>query len=100
MQEVQSHKRVIDVVTEKAQVVSQQGDADSVLSMIKSVCERYENLVDKLQKSIRQLEDSLNAYQVFQDLQKAHQDYQKQLWEKLSVFTGVDQFFHFFLGSL
>lgn len=41
----------------------------------------------KAQNVVKQLDDCLNIYQNFYDLQKAHQDYQKQLWDKLQSYT-------------
>lgn len=36
---------------------------------------------------IQQLENCLEVYQQFYELQKAHQDYQKQLWENLATYS-------------
>ena len=33
------------------------------------------------------MEDSMEVIQQYQDLQRSHQDWQKQMWDKLSVYT-------------
>lgn len=90
-QEVLSHKRIIESVTEKAQVLLQltndeQGNQE-VQETVKSINKRYKNLVKNTQKAIARLEESLEIYQQFSDLQKAYQDYQKQLWDRLATYT-------------
>jgi len=53
-----------------------------------SINKRYEELVNNLLVTITQLEESLDAFQQFHDLQKSHQDYQKQLWDRLAGYSG------------
>ncbi|KAL1139463.1 hypothetical protein AAG570_006447, partial [Ranatra chinensis] len=81
LQEVVSHKRVIETVAEKAEAINHD------TTDIKNVNLRYEALVDKFLKSITQLEDCLDAFQQFADLHKIHQDYQKQMRDRLSTLT-------------
>lgn len=91
LQEIVSHKRVIENVTAKAQsLVQLTNDAEKtaeVASNIESINNRYQALVKNAQDNIQKLEDCLEVYQQFYDLQKTHEDYQKQLWEKLSSFS-------------
>jgi nesprin-1 len=83
-QEIVSHKRIIDGVTEKAQTLVQltnnKEKTAEVEDSIKSINHRYKNLLQAVQKNIKQLDNCLEVYQQFYDLQKAHQDNQKQLW--------------------
>lgn len=90
LQEVLSHKRVIEAVGEKAQALAQVSSygAGDVLSTVDSINKRYEDLVNNFLVAITMLEESLDAFTLFQDLQKSHQDYQKQLWDRLSVYSG------------
>ncbi|XP_075225316.1 muscle-specific protein 300 kDa isoform X2 [Lycorma delicatula] len=87
LQEVLSHKRVLEMLTEKAEALSPQVESNKIEEAVGAVNKRYEELVDKLLKNITHLEDSLDAFQQFNDLQKAHQDYMKQLWDRLSGLT-------------
>lgn len=88
LQEIVSHKRVIENVTAKAQsLVQLTNDAEKTAEVeknIESINNRYQALVKNAQANIQKLDDCLDVYQQFYDLQKAHEDYQKQLWEKLS----------------
>lgn len=90
-QEIVSHKRIIEAVTEKAQGLLQLTNDDNVnqeiQETVKNINKRYKSLVKNVQKAIARLEESLEIYQQFSDLQKAYQDYQKQLWDKLSSYT-------------
>ncbi|GLH12194.1 Uncharacterized protein GBIM_16929 [Gryllus bimaculatus] len=92
LQEVITHKRVIEAVSEKAHAVVQLSspkatDDHEVLQTVKNINERYESLVNNLLVMITQLEESLDAFQQFHDLQKLYQDYQKQLWDRLSAYS-------------
>lgn len=85
LQEVLSHKRVLEMLTEKASALDSDG---AELATVQGIGKRYEQLVDRLLTTITQLEDSLDVFQQFTDLTKTHQDYQKQLWDRLSSLTG------------
>lgn len=85
LQEVLSHKRVLEMLTEKASALDSDGGE---LATVQGIGKRYEQLVDRLLTTITQLEDSLDVFQQFTDLTKTHQDYQKQLWDRLSSLTG------------
>lgn len=90
-QEIVSHKRIIEGVTEKAQALVQLTNNESgskeVQDTVKSINKRYKNLVKNVQKAITRMEESLDVYQQFSDLQKSHQDYQKQLWDRLAGYS-------------
>ncbi|GBO98724.1 Nesprin-1 [Eumeta japonica] len=96
LQEIYSHKRVIETVTEKAKSVAsslQSGKEsnEEIVSMVKSIWERYNNLTSTLSAIISKHEAIFEVYQQFNDQQKSLQDYQKHLWDKLhllSDFTG------------
>lgn len=94
LQEVISHKRVIEAVTEKAQALVQltndKEGGKEVQETVDSINKRYEELVNNLLVTITELEESLDVFQQFHDLQKSHQDYQKQLWDRLAGYSGKD----------
>ncbi|KAJ8984006.1 hypothetical protein NQ317_006860, partial [Molorchus minor] len=89
-QEIQSYKRIIEGVTEKAkaliQLTNNKEKAAEVEENIKSINDRYQNLCKTAQSNIKQLEDCLDIYQQFYDLHKAQQDNQKKLWDKLNSY--------------
>lgn len=78
-------------ITEKAQsLVKLSNSKENTLEVeenVKYIKNRYQNLVQGAQKVVKELENCLNIYQNFYDMQKAHQDYQKQLWDKLQSYT-------------
>lgn len=78
------------MLTEKAQALANQDQAQNVPEVIQNINKRYEQLTDNLLKTITQLEDSLDAFMQFTDLQKSHQEQQKQLWDRLSGLTGME----------
>lgn len=88
LQEVLSHKRIIESLLEKSKSLPQINKDQALEKSIIIVNKRYEDLVDGILKTISQLEESLDIFQQFQQLQKAYQEDQKQLWDKLSSLTG------------
>lgn len=80
------------MLTEKAQALASQDQAQNIPEVIQNINKRYEQLTDNLLKTITQLEDSLDAFIQFTDLQKSHQEQQKQLWDRLSGLTGLSHF--------
>lgn len=96
LQEIYSHKRVIETVTEKAKsvaasIASSKGESDEMTAIIQSVWDRYNSLTNRLSAVIEKHENAFDIYQQFNDQQKSLQDYQKQLWDRLhslSDFTG------------
>ncbi|XP_071454862.1 muscle-specific protein 300 kDa-like [Hetaerina americana] len=92
LQEVLSHKRIIESLNEKAQALSQlRGTQADIPKAADQINKRYEKLVNNYLVTITALEESLDATQQFQDLQKLYQDIQKQLWERLSSYSGQYQ---------
>lgn len=86
MQEINSHGRIIETIMEKGKTIKAPKDGmDSELSLK----ERYDLLHEKMNNSISQLENYLETYQQYQDLHKTYQDTQKQLWDQLSIHTGL-----------
>lgn len=77
-----SHKRALEMLSEKASGL----DCDA--TEVAAIQKRYEHLLDRYLTTITQLEDSLDVFHQFSDLSKTHQDFQKQLWERLSSVTG------------
>lgn len=96
LQEIYSHKRVIETVTEKAKNVaatmhSGKDESDEMTAIIQSVWDRYNALTNRLSGIIDKHEKTFEIYQQFTDQQKSLQDYQKHLWDRLhllSDFTG------------
>ncbi|XP_059468655.1 muscle-specific protein 300 kDa isoform X2 [Neocloeon triangulifer] len=87
LQDVLSHKRIIETVCDKAKALSQSSNFGNseTLKAGQQINDRYEKLVNNFLMNIAALEESLDAFTVFHDLQKSHQDYQKQLWERSSA---------------
>lgn len=99
MQEILSHNRIIENITEKGKSMKKpKYETNSEVSLK----DRYDSLREKMNNSILQLENYLETYQQYQDLYKSYQDTQKQLWDQLSTYTGlfyiilVFSFFHNF----
>ncbi|CAG4999353.1 unnamed protein product, partial [Parnassius apollo] len=96
LQEILSHKRVIETVTEKAKSVAStlltgKEENDEMSSLIQSIWDRYNALTNRLSSIIDKHESTYEIYQNFADQQKSLQDYQKHLWDRLhllSDFTG------------
>ncbi|CAH3870841.1 unnamed protein product [Pieris brassicae] len=96
LQEISSHKRVIETVTDKAKTVaasiqSSKKETEETTSIIKSIWDRYNALTSRLTAVIDNHESTYEIYQQFTDQQKSLQDYQKNLWNRLhllSDFTG------------
>lgn len=96
LQEINSHKRVVETVTEKAKGVaanlaSVKGDNNDMNAIIQSIWDRYNALTSRLAAIIDKHEKNFDIYQQFVDQQKSLQDYQKHLWDRLhllSDFTG------------
>lgn len=92
LQEIGSHKRVIETVTEKAKNVaatlhSSKGENDEMTAIIQSVWDRYHTLTNRLSGIIDKHESTFEIYQQFSDQQKSLQDYQKHLWDRLHLLS-------------
>lgn len=90
LQDINSHKRIIEAVNDKASALLQNNvasNADEIKAIINSINSRYENLGQNCKKLIGQLEDAIDVYQQFSDMQKVQQDYQKNLWDRLTGYS-------------
>lgn len=85
MQEINSHSRVIETLIEKGKTMKPKDELYSEISLN----DRYNLLRQKINNSIILLENYLETYEQYQDLHKLHQDTQNQLWDQLSIYTGL-----------
>lgn len=77
---------MIETIMEKGKTIKKpKEENDSEISLK----DRYDLLREKMNNSISQLENYLETYQQYQDLHKSYQDTQKQLWDQLSIYTGL-----------
>jgi nesprin-1 len=89
-QEVNSHKRFIESVNEKGAAVVQANPhaaAEEVQGAIEAINDKYDELQENIKKNINALEAVIESIQQHQDLKKAFQDWQKEMWDKLSLCT-------------
>ncbi|ERL91661.1 hypothetical protein D910_08989, partial [Dendroctonus ponderosae] len=88
LQEIIPYKRILDGINEKSssliKLTSNQEKVMDIENNVKSINDRYENLLQTAQKNIKQLENCLDSYQQFYELLKVQQDNQKQLWDTLN----------------
>lgn len=92
LQEIYSHKRVIEAVTEKAKNVaatlhSGKAEGDEMTAIIQSVWDRYNALTSRLSGIINKHEKNFDIFQQFADQQKSLQDFQKHLWDRLHMLS-------------
>ena len=90
LQDVTSHKRFIENINEKAAVVintNPNAPSEEIQEMLELVNERYQTLKDNLTSSVNNMEEAVEVIQQYQELERTHQDWQKQMWDKLSVYT-------------
>lgn len=87
LQEITSHKRVIETLNDKANALLQTNavsNPDDIKNTMKNINDRYEQISTKCTELMSQLEEAIDVYQQFNELQKAQQDFQKSLWDRLS----------------
>lgn len=88
-QEISSHKRIIESVNEKAMTLIQSSSPNTNVGEVKKTIEdinkRYEQLGVDCSNLIGQLDEAIDVYQQFIDLQKSQQDHQKNLWDRLAT---------------
>ncbi|XP_033150837.1 nesprin-1 [Drosophila busckii] len=77
-QDIASHKRVLEAVSEKAAALNEP---------VVEVNARYERLAQQCAQLLQDLEAAYDVYQQFSELQKAQQDYQKNLWDRLAGYS-------------
>jgi nesprin-1 len=90
VQDISSHKRHVEAINEKAAAVissNQSCVAEEIQESINDINDRFKNISAKMDETISIMEGAIEYMQHFQDLQKSHQDWQKQMWDKLSVYT-------------
>lgn len=90
-QEIASHKRIIESVNEKAQALIQSSSPTTNVAEVKKtiadINKRYEKLGVDCARLIEQLDEAIDVYQKFIDLQKSQQDHQKNLWDRLASYS-------------
>ena len=89
-QDISSHKRFIENINERAAaVISMNPNAPSeeIKEMLDLINERYHNLKDNMNSTLSNLDDAVEVIQQYHDLQRTHQDWQKLMWDKLTVYT-------------
>ena len=90
LQDIISHKRFIEAVNERAVAVINSNPvapAEEIQQSLENVNERYETLKENMKATVANMEEATDCIQQYQELQKSHQDWQKQMWDKLSVYT-------------
>ena len=90
LQDIVSHKRFIETVNERGAAVINSNPiapAEEIQETIENINERYSTLQDSMKKTVANMEDAMECIQQYQELQKSHQDWQKQMWDRLSVYT-------------
>ncbi len=88
--DVESHKRVIEAVNEKGAAVVQANtlaDPAQIQGEIDALNERYGETLERVRSNVLSVEEALEYIQQYQDLQKHHLDWSKQMWNKLQVYT-------------
>jgi nesprin-1 len=90
VQDIASHKRHIEGLNEKAAAVISNGqnyNAEEIQEAIGIVNERFNSVSGRMEGIISMVEEALDYILGYQNLLKTHQDWQKQMWDKLSVYT-------------
>lgn len=82
-QDILAHKRTIETLNDKANIVMN----PDIKCTVEGVNERFDKLNQTCGSLISQLEDALDVYQNFSDMQKYQLDYQKMLWDHLNNHT-------------
>ena len=98
LQDVQSHKRQVEALKERARNLvgdapsaSQPKEHQDILKTIGDISRRYDVLCAALQTSIGHSEWLLDVLQQHHDLEKAQSDWQQQAWAQLNSNTGAFQ---------
>ena len=90
LQDINSHKRFIENINERAAAVINSNPvapAEEIQHTLENINERYDTLKENMKVTVTNMEDAMETIQQYQELQKSHQDWQKQMWDKLSVYT-------------
>ncbi|KAK8753231.1 hypothetical protein OTU49_003340, partial [Cherax quadricarinatus] len=84
LQDITSHKRVLDAVKERAGYLLQASPSNKdVMSAMEEVQHRHEKLALNTKKNIEDLEWMIDNLSTHQDLSASHAEWQKDMWEKL-----------------
>ncbi|XP_055711373.1 muscle-specific protein 300 kDa isoform X7 [Phlebotomus papatasi] len=89
-QDISAHKRLIEVTTEKANQLLQMGsvkEPEEIKNVVDDINNRYSNAQAQCSKLLGQLEKMSDIFQIFSELHKAQQDYQKNLWDSLATYS-------------
>ncbi|GAB0095245.1 nesprin-1 [Sergentomyia squamirostris] len=89
-QDISGHKRLIEVTTEKANQLLQTGsmkNPEEIKTIVEDINNRYNNVQALCAKLLSQLEKMSEIFQIFTELHKAQQDYQKNLWDMLATYS-------------
>lgn len=89
-QDINSHKRIVEAVNEKAALLQSSAlpaNAAEIKQAVEKVNQRYDKVSADCNNLLQQLEEAFEVYQQFSELQKAQQDYQKNLWDRLTGYS-------------
>lgn len=89
-QDINSHKRFIELVNEKGAAVVQANPhaaAEEVQGAIETINDSYDELQETVKRNVTLLENVIETIQHHQELKKCFQDWQKDMWDKLSICT-------------
>ncbi|KAL5279677.1 hypothetical protein ACFFRR_003964 [Megaselia abdita] len=88
LQDINSHKRILEALNEKANaVLDGAANPEEVKQSIKEINDRYNKALGDCTNILGQLENVSDVYQQFNELQKLQQDYQKNLWDRLTGYS-------------
>lgn len=90
LQDIAAHKRIIETLNDKANSLIQSNavpNAGEIKSAVEEVNRRYDALGQNCTNLIGRLEDAIEVYLQFNEMQKYQQDYQKNLWDRLGGYT-------------
>lgn len=82
-QDILAHKRIIETLNDKANAFMN----DDIKATMNDVNKRYNDLSQACNNLVSALEEALDVYQTFNDMQKYQLDYQKILWDRLNNYT-------------
>uniref|UniRef100_A0A1B0C1F9 KASH domain-containing protein n=1 Tax=Glossina palpalis gambiensis TaxID=67801 RepID=A0A1B0C1F9_9MUSC len=89
-QDINSHKRIVEAVNEKASILcgsASPANATEIQKSVDDINKRYNQVATACNNLLRQLEEAFEVYQQFSELQKSQQDYQKNLWDRLTGYS-------------
>lgn len=90
LQDIAAHKRIIETLTDKANSLIQSNavpNVGEIKNAVDDVNHRYDTLGQNCTSLVGKLEDAIEVYLQFNEMQKHQQDYQKNLWDRLGSYT-------------